>query len=143
MKHPIHPLLVHFPVACWTLATLGDLASLRFGETVWQLSGALMAVGLAMAVLAVLAGLFELRRLTGNETAQKLAFIHASLMATAFMLYLVSLLMRLEEGALTAPGGMEISFAVLGMVTLVAGGWFGGELVYGQGIGVDAAQKPD
>ncbi|WP_343251093.1 DUF2231 domain-containing protein, partial [Pseudoxanthomonas sp. KAs_5_3] len=25
MRHPLHPALVHFPIACWSLATAGDL----------------------------------------------------------------------------------------------------------------------
>ena len=31
MSHPLHPALVHFPIACWSLATVTDLASLYWG----------------------------------------------------------------------------------------------------------------
>lgn len=34
MRHPIHPMLVHFPVATLFLATLGDIASLFMDEQV-------------------------------------------------------------------------------------------------------------
>ena len=32
MRHPLHPALVHFPIACWSLATAADLAGLAFAE---------------------------------------------------------------------------------------------------------------
>ncbi|MGE5167611.1 MAG: DUF2231 domain-containing protein, partial [Deltaproteobacteria bacterium] len=69
MRHPLHPALVHFPVACWSVATAADLASLHFGEPAWRLAGALLVIGLVMAVPALLAGLYELTRVAQDSPA--------------------------------------------------------------------------
>ena len=39
MRHPIHPMLVHFPVATWSISTLGDIAGLFTNEQVSQVAG--------------------------------------------------------------------------------------------------------
>lgn len=57
-----HPMLVHFPVACWSLAVTADVGGLWHGETVWRWSGGLLAVGCGMALIAILAGMIELPR---------------------------------------------------------------------------------
>src|SRR5690606_40767462 len=45
MKHPLHPALVHFPIACWTLATLADIGSRWWGEPAWRSAGGLLLIG--------------------------------------------------------------------------------------------------
>src|SRR6185437_7671358 len=82
MRHPLHPALVHFPVACWSLAVLADFASLRFGTAAWSWSGGLLAVGCAMAVLAMLAGMLELARVPEGAALQD-AWWHMGAMLTA------------------------------------------------------------
>jgi uncharacterized membrane protein len=36
MRHPLHPAIVHFPVACWSLTVITDFAGLWLGETVFR-----------------------------------------------------------------------------------------------------------
>jgi uncharacterized membrane protein len=44
-RHPLHPAIVHFPIACWSLAVVADFASLLLGEAAWQWSGGPLVVG--------------------------------------------------------------------------------------------------
>src|SRR5699024_3929686 len=55
MRHPLHPALVHFPIAGWTLAVVADFSGLFLGEAAWSWSAGLLAMGCAMAVVAMLA----------------------------------------------------------------------------------------
>jgi uncharacterized membrane protein len=74
--HPIHPMLVHFPVAFWTVAALayiadaagvaGAAAAAKFGN----------AAGLIMALLAIAAGLIELRLIDSRSEAMRVATSH-------------------------------------------------------------------
>ena len=56
---------------------------------------------------------------------------------TTWILYAVSLFMRLEGTTLTKPNLVEIYLSSLGFLFLTATGWFGGKLVYKFKVGVE------
>lgn len=135
MRHPLHPALVHFPVACWSLATFADFASLHWGEAAWRPAGQLLVIGCALSVPALLAGFFELTRLTDDSPAWRTLYLHMGAMSSALLLYVVSLFARLDHTTLLAPGRIALACGVLGFLALTIGGWLGGKLVYGFGLG--------
>lgn len=134
MRHPLHPALVHFPVACWSLAVVSDFASLHFGEAAWRCSAGLLAVGCGMAILAMLAGLLELSKVPEGQPLRD-TYWHIGLMLAAFSLFTVRLLLGLEQFQPVAPNLALLCVDVGGGISLVVGGWFGGRLVYQHGIG--------
>ncbi|HET7300271.1 MAG TPA: DUF2231 domain-containing protein [Oleiagrimonas sp.] len=134
MRHPLHPALVHFPVACWSLAVATDFASLWLGKAAWSWSAGLLAVGCAMAVVAMLAGLVEFARVP-EGAAMRDAYLHMGLMLLALVLFATRLLLRLDHYRPLAPDTVALLLDAGGFVTLAVGGWFGGRLVYGHGVG--------
>lgn len=134
MRHPLHPALVHFPVACWSLAVVSDVASLRIGEAAWQWSAGLLTVGCAMALAAMLAGMTELSRVP-EGTAMRDTWVHMGAMLAAFGLFAARLLLRLDHLQPLAPDAISFALDVAGFLALAVGGWFGGRLVYGHGVG--------
>jgi len=59
-KHPIHPMLVPFPIACFVGTWLTDLAYWRTGEMMWaDFSAWLVTVGVIIGFLAAIAGLID------------------------------------------------------------------------------------
>ncbi len=137
MRHPLHPALVHFPIASWSLASAADLASLYLGQPAWWLAGVLMTIGLATAIPAMAAGFMELMRLPEDSAAIKDVNRHMVMVMAAFSLYLVSLLMRVDSMTLQAPGILAIALSLGGFVCLGIAGWLGGKLVYGHRLGAD------
>lgn len=137
MSHPLHPALVHFPVACWSLATIADLASLQWGEPAWKLAGALLAIGTLAALAAMASGFMELVKLDADHPATRDLNRHMLLVMTAFCLYAASLFLRLDGTTLLRPDAMDIGLGVAGFVVLGVAGWLGGKLVYGHGVGVE------
>lgn len=135
MRHPLHPALVHFPIACWSLATLADFASLHFGETAWRPAGQLLIAGTLLAIPALLAGFYELARVADDSPALRDVYAHMGAMSGALLLYAASLLLRLDHISLTAPGPAALACSALGFFALAVGGWLGGKLVYGHGLG--------
>lgn len=133
-RHPLHPALVHFPVACWSLAVAADFAGLRWGETSWQWSGGLLAVGCGMALLAILAGLMELPRVPEGPALRDV-YLHMAAMLAALTFFGLRLILRLDHLRPMAPDGVSLLLDACGFIALVAGGWLGGRLVYGHGIG--------
>lgn len=143
MRHPLHPMLAHFPVACWTIATAADIASLHYGPPAWHLAGTLLWIGLLAAVPTFLFGVVDLIRIPRDPAPVRTAFMHMGVMFGAFVLYLVSLVLRIHEQHIGAPGVAARIISVIGFVVMLVGGWLGGTLVYGFGAGGDAhAGKP-
>lgn len=134
MRHPIHPLLVHFPIACWSLAVAADFAGLILGEAAWQWSGGLLAVGCAMALAAMTAGLMELSRVPEGP-AMTDVWWHMGAMLTALTFFSLRLLLRLDHMQPLEPNTLSLILDAGGFVALGFGGYMGGRLVYGHGIG--------
>lgn len=136
MRHPLHPALVHFPIACWSLATAGDLLSLMLGEQAWRLSGLLLLAGIGFSLPAMLAGLLELTRLPGDSPLMRHVNRHMFMVLCALAFYTASLFLRLHGTRLVEPGVLAIGSSVIGFVCLAVAGWLGGQLVYAHGVGV-------
>ncbi len=137
MSHPLHPALVHFPIACWSLATAADVASLWWGKPAWMLAGVLLALGTLIALAAMATGFIELLKVGAEHPATRDLNRHLLLMLTAWCLYATSLFLRLQGTRLTQPDIVDLSLSVVGFVVLGIGGWFGSKLVYVHGVGVE------
>jgi uncharacterized membrane protein len=136
--HPVHAMLVHFPIA-FVVGTLGaDLMWWFGGDAFWQRAG-LWAAGFAFlgGIAAALAGTAELVLVKGIRI-RVASWTHA----TAAMM-LISILgtnwgYRLGGGEIL-PQGLALS----GLGVLFAGfaGWHGGKLVLEHGVSVMAAPR--
>ena len=129
--HPLHPMLVHFPLGLLFISVLWDILALAYGDTLWAgLSFWCMVAGLATALPAAAAGLLDIRDL--DERAMQICIRHISLVLTAILLFGASVAMR-DAGAVL-PSVAAMCFSVLGAAVLGVGGWYGGELVYGKDV---------
>lgn len=142
MSHPLHPALVHFPVAGWSLATIADIASLWLGEPAWRFAAVLMAVGCVAALAAMAAGLWEFAKLRDGNPALPVANRHMLFALAAFCAYAASMFLRWSQGELHAPGMLALAVSIAGFVLLGITGWLGGQLVYGHGVGVSHKADP-
>lgn len=136
MRHPLHPALVHFPIACWSLATAADLASLVWGEPAWRFAGMLLVAGIGFSIPAMLAGFLELVKIAEDHPAIKDVNRHMIVVMTALAFYTASLFLRLQGSTLTEPSVLAIASSVAGFLFLCVAGWLGGKLVYGHRLGV-------
>jgi uncharacterized membrane protein len=136
MSHPVHSAIVHFPIACWSLATFGDLASIHFEEQAWWISGLLHVIGVSTAIIAMVTGLIELVKIDTENKAANLAHLHMTLAISSWSVYATTLFLRLDGTSLTAPDPFEISLSILGFLLLCGTGWLGGKMVYEHAIGV-------
>lgn len=135
MRHPLHPALVHFPIACWSLATAADVAHLAGVDGMVVASAALMAIGVATALAAIAAGLYELLRLGNGHPAEAAVQRHMVWALTAWACYAASLFLRLDGVHPSTPGALALVLGALGFGCLAVAGWLGGTLVYSHGVG--------
>jgi len=132
--HPLHTMLVHFPIAFWSLATICDALALYGLADAWRASAYLTGLGLAIGLVAMLPGLVDLAKL--EQVAQKTGLAHMTLMSMAWGCYLASLVFHINQGTITLiPSTIAFIFDIAGFLCLSIGGFFGGELVYHHGAG--------
>jgi uncharacterized membrane protein len=133
--HPIHPMLVPFPVVCFTLALLTDIAYWQTSNLMWlHFSEWLLFVGLVAGVFAGLAGAVDL--LASSEIrAQRPAWPHAIGNVIVLVLAFINNLVHTGDGwTAVVPYGLILS-AVTVLLLLVTG-WLGGSMVYRHAVGV-------
>lgn len=135
--HPVHPALVHFPVACWTAAPVLDgLHLLGYGIVWWQAASWCIGIGVAMALAAMTAGFMDLMAIPAEHPGQAVAMRHMMLMASAWCVFCVDLLLRplhAEPSAMQSWLGLGLSLA--GFAVLLTGAYAGARLVYDFGVG--------
>ena len=132
--HPIHPMLIPFPIVCFIGTLVTDIVYSRNHDAGWATASHwLLGIGLVMAALAAVAGLTDY---LGDERIRSLgdALKHMIANVTAVVLELVNLILRLKNDDFIASTGVYISVVVA--LILLYSGWKGGDLVYRHGIGV-------
>ena len=131
--HPIHPMLIPFPIVCFVLTFVCDVLYTQGHTELATASHWLLVVGLVMAALAAVNGLTDYlgdQRLRGLADALK----HMLANVTAVVLELVNLVLRINNNDFIASTGVWISGVVV--LILLYSGWKGGDLVYRHGVGV-------
>lgn len=134
--HPLHPAIVHFPIACWILAALADAAWLVNADPFFARAALwLQGAGLVAAGAAVIAGMMDLNGLKARPKASGAATMHVALVVSAASAAGASFLGRMKaplaDGAFSWPLGASFAAAAL----VIAGAYFGAELVYKHGFG--------
>ena len=141
--HPLHPMIVPFPIAFFVAALATDLAYLQTAAPGFaQASMWLLGAGLAMALLAAVLGLTDF---VGERRVRRIreAWLHMIGNVMAVALAAVSFYLRATQGAeaAVAPAGVTLSAVVTGL--LLFNGWMGWALVYRHHVGVsDMAPAP-
>lgn len=135
LNHPVHPMLVVYPVALLTLVPFTDAAHLVLGDAFFAHASFWMTlVALATGCLAAIAGLLDmfLIRFVRRHVA---AWSHMLAAITALAMAAVSLALRWPDPvAAVWPWGVVIGLTNAAMVTVA--GWQGGTLTFRHGIGV-------
>ena len=133
-KHPIHPMLVPFPIVCFTGTLMADILFVLNGEPGWATaSNWLLGIGLGFAALAAIAGFTDFfgdPAVRGHSDAVK----HMAANLTLVVLEAANLLLRLGNPDFIASTGVYLSG--IAVLILLYSGWKGGELVYRHGVGV-------
>ena len=131
--HPIHPMLVAFPIVCFVLTFITDIIYTRSHDATWASASIwLLVVGLVMAALAAVAGLTDFmgdERIRGADAVK-----HMLANVTAVVLEVVNVVLRWRDSAFIDSTGIYISGIVV--LILLYSGWKGGDLVFRHGIGV-------
>ncbi|MBB4039774.1 putative membrane protein [Microvirga flocculans] len=133
--HPIHPMLVPFPIVCFTGALATDIAYWRTADIMWSnFSAWLLTIGLLMGGLAALAGLVDFLG-SRSVRAQGPAWPHMIGNALVLGLSLLNALIHSRDAwTSVVPTGLILSAMVVALMLVT--GWLGWSMVYRYRVGV-------
>jgi nitrite reductase/ring-hydroxylating ferredoxin subunit/uncharacterized membrane protein len=137
LGHPVHPMLIPFPIAFLTGAMLFDAAGWLFGNPAWWTTGGhLAAVGIATALLAAVPGLVDyVYTVPPKSSGKTRATRH---MATVlFSVALFGLAWMIRRADATSPQLVIIGLEAAGVAFVAVGGYMGGTLVTRNLVSVD------
>jgi uncharacterized membrane protein len=135
--HPLHPMLVHFPVAALIGLIGTDAAYVQGGDPFWARAGIWLAgVGALGGWAASLVGVVDLLSVA-RVRRMITAWTHALIAVMMLSLATLNWALRLgaEPGEFVWPWGMVLSLLTAGFIALAA--YLGGQLVYEHTVGVN------
>jgi uncharacterized membrane protein len=137
LHHPIHPMLIPFPIATLVGVLVTELAFWGTSNPFWaQASFWLLAAGIVTGLVAAVPGLVDYVAI-GQVRRLPSAHVHAAGNVTAVVLAAINLSLRWNDVAAGA-GGWGLLLSILTVALLGITGWLGGELSYRHRIGVIA-----
>jgi uncharacterized membrane protein len=149
--HPIHPMLIPFPIALFVFSLVADLIYLWRGNPVWRdyIAFYTMLGGIIGAAAAAIPGLIDWATLT-DRAVVKVANWHARINIITLLIFVASFYLRTTSGAAWIPNlpMLPLILSIVGVVGLSIAGYLGGELVFKHGVAVtseakDVAQQSD
>jgi uncharacterized membrane protein len=140
--HPVHPMLIAFPVACYTGTLVGFAVYAANGHLFWlNLAIALNVGGVCSAALAALPGLADWALgIPRGSAAKRTGVVHAGLNVTALGLFLAAIAIyggHWNGPAISATVGIVLT--AIGVAATAAAGFFGWSLVQDYHVGVRLA----
>jgi uncharacterized membrane protein/nitrite reductase/ring-hydroxylating ferredoxin subunit len=138
LRHPIHPMLVHFPIGLLVLSFLLDLVSLAFPEVPSLLRGSFYAMflGIITALLAAVPGFVDYSDIRRDQPGKVTATRHMILNLMVVAIYGINLWIRssaLSDPKISLP---SLLLSLIGVGLLSVSGYLGGRLIYDEGIAV-------
>lgn len=139
-KHPIHPMLVVFPIGLWIFSLVCDLIGLTVdAPQVWfTVAFFSMVGGLIGALLAAVPGLIDLLFYKGGKPpVKRIALAHMAINLSAVALYILNVVMRIgAHESIRIP----ILLSLIGVAMIAVSGWLGGQMVHVYGVGVQGRE---
>jgi uncharacterized membrane protein len=134
--HPLHPMLIPFPITCFVLTLVCDIFFFSIGDTAWVMASEwLLGAGLIMAALAAVLGLTDFlgeRRIRNIRAS----WWHMGANVLAVLLSLWNFFIRYNAGAGAGLRTGDIILSAVVVAILLFSGWKGWEMVYKHRVGI-------
>jgi uncharacterized membrane protein len=137
LGHPLHPMLIVFPLGLFITALVFDILYLVTGNNIWAIiSFWNIAAGIVGGLIAAIFGLWDWLAIPNDTRAKSIGLWHGLGNVVAVSLFALSWQLRWSDPAYLPTMFhfiLEVIAVGLGAVT----GWLGGELVNRLAVGVD------
>jgi uncharacterized membrane protein len=136
LGHPIHQMLVVFPLGLLATAVAFDIVGLVRGEASWfDISFWMIAAGIIGGLLAAVFGFIDWLAIPSGTRAKTIGLLHGGGNVVVTLLFIISWLLR--RPAPENPGFAAFAVSFVAVLLALVTGWLGGELVDRLGVGVD------
>jgi len=143
-KHPIHPMLVAFPIALYATTVLALFVHLGTSDPFWYRVALYANVGgVVMALVAAVPGLVDLANLPAYSTARETGLRHAAFNVLALLFFAASAAViygHWVRGHVLADG-VPLALSLVGLASTATAGWFGWTLVQTHHVGVKPTER--
>jgi uncharacterized membrane protein len=135
--HPVHPMLVVFPLGLLATAVIFDIIYMSTGNPAFTMASFYMiAAGVIGGLVAALFGFIDWLALPSNSRAKSIGGWHGIGNVVIVVLFAVSWLMR-RDNPNFIPDSLASILSFAGVALALITGWLGGELIYRLGVAVD------
>jgi uncharacterized membrane protein len=143
MGHPIHPMLVVFPLGLFITAVVFDVAYVYTTNVTFAVvSFWNIAAGIVGGLLAAVFGLIDWLGIPAGTRAKRIGLLHGVGNVIVVALFASSWWLRWND-ADSLPSTLAVVLSVCAVGLGVVTGWLGGELVDRLGVGVDDGAHVD
>ena len=140
--HPIHQMLIVFPLGLLATAVVFDVIHLASGNGYWsEIAYWMIAAGVVGGLVAAPFGTVDWTKIPTGTRAKRVGLLHGVGNVVVVVLFVGSWLLRRDDPR--APEGLALALSFAGAGLSVVTGWLGGELVDRLAIGVDDGAYPD
>ncbi len=138
--HPLHPMLILVPGGLLPFSLILDGLHAATGDASYaDAAYYTMLGGYVGGLAAALAGGGDYLTIPSGSETKKTANIHAALNLSVLGLYSINLLLR--RGKEGRSGKLPVALNALGNAVLMTSAWYGGEMVYKQGMRVEGVSE--
>ena len=143
LGHPIHQMLIPFPLGVLTMSVVFDLIALGMDRHAPLFTAAyyMIAAGVVSALLAAVFGLIDYLAIPNGTRAKRVGALHGIGNVIVVVLFAASWWLRRDHPGDPGAIAIALSLAAAGLAGVT--GWLGGELVDRLSIGVDDGAHPD
>src|SRR5215211_2372626 len=140
--HPIHPMLIPFPLGLLGTALLFDLIDAWGGsDALGQAAHYMIAAGIVSGLVAAIPGAIDWAVIPDGTRAKRVATLHGVGNVAIVVVFVVAWLARRDNAA--DPSTAILILEIVAVLGAVVTGWLGGELVDRLAVGVDRGAHLD
>jgi uncharacterized membrane protein len=142
LGHPIHQMLIVFPLGLLAMGVIFDLVALKLGQGYWsEISFWMILAGVVTGFLAAPFGVIDWFAIPAGTRAKRIGAVHGAGNIIVVLLFAGSWLLRRAVPA--EPGALALTLSFVGGGLALCTAWLGGELVDRLAVGVDEGANAD
>jgi uncharacterized membrane protein len=137
--HPVHPMLVAYPVAFYTATLVCYIVYNSNGNAFWFKVAVLANIaGVVMAAVTAIPGFIDWLNIPSDSRAKKTGLFHMTANVVALICFGITGWIQCPKWNETSPTlGMAIPLTAVGFLLTLAAGFLGWTLVQKHHVGVD------
>jgi uncharacterized membrane protein len=140
LGHPVHPMLVAYPIAFYTSTFVAYLIYTFGGDPFWfKVAVVANIAGVVMAAITAIPGFVDWAfGVPASSPAKRRGLIHLALNVSALLLFLISAIVNTGQfNAVAPPAGWGLALSLLGVLCTVGAGALGWTMIQSDHVGVE------